>query len=245
MINDTSIEKFKPVQGIMVFRRHNSEYYLQTHNIADVGGKYTWEEGKPFHKEQLAELALCLSRTTLSTLKLKGLMPENVLYFQPSISGDKYLWYLPAGQHYLNFHPDLKLSPGLANLPGLIFAVNNKTIYVFAVKGNDKPAADTSLWKGPFFNVYADSSVCMGTTRESKKRKYLEEELVRWERRFFGSRFTHVSDEDVLEKGHNISLVYQSILAGEPFPEAALAPSKHKTLGSFLKSFIKGIHEED
>lgn len=237
MINKNALQKYKPVQGLVVYKRQAGEFYLQTHNIEEVNSKYQWGEGKPFSKDKFADLASALGKQSLSLLQLKGIMPSNVLYYQPSFLGDKYMWFLPPTKKRLLFSEDTNIESGEVKLPGLIFAVNDKTIYVFAYKGTNRPDDKTTLYRGPFFNINGDDDVCMGNTAESKKKHFLEDELVRWERRFFQSRFTHVNNNP-LKRGYNISVVYKDLLAGGEFPEDCLTVSNHKTVAGFLKKLI-------
>lgn len=244
MLTQENIQEYVPKQGIIIYNRY-AEYYLETHEIVNNDGKFEWMEGKPFHKDHLKALALSLGKQSMTMMHVKGLLPENVLYYQPSFFGNAFIWHVPSGLHHFSFKSTLKLKEGNYRMPGLIFAVNDKALYVFAYKGTNKPTAKTELFKGPFFNVYQDSKVCMGTTRESAKKNVLQEEMARWERRFYGSRFTHVSDSSVLKKGFKINTVYNKIRNARKFPEGCLAPAKYKTLDSFTKHFIKYKGNED
>lgn len=230
---------FKPLQGLLVYKRGN-EFYLQTHDIVEEAGKYQWGEGKPFHRDQLQELGEALRAKTMTGITLRGMLPKNVLFFQPSISGTKAIWYQPPGKHYLNFHDKLKLKSGEYILPGLIMAFDDKTMYIFAYKGSGRPTEKTVLYKGPFFNVYDTGSVCMGTTSESTKKPFLDEEINRWERRFFGSRFVHTSDDSVLLRRQNLQKFYKGLIKKRVFPNNVLSPSKYKNLEAFVKKFVKG-----
>lgn len=239
------LKSFIPSIGVMVYKK-DFDFYLQVHEIIQNDNKFTWGEGKPFQRDQLQELALFLKNETLSTLQLKGMLPENVLYYQPSFNGNKFLWYIPAGEHYLNFGASLKMKSGKCKMPGLIFAVNDKSLSVFAFKGKKKPTVKTELFQAPFYNIYEDGNVCMGTTRESKKQNYLHEEIDRWHRRFFGSKFTDAhGDPERLTKGHTMKSLYKTILSGKPFPEAAIAKAEYKTLGNFIKDFSERNKNDD
>jgi PRTRC genetic system protein B len=238
MITNENIENFKPVQAVVVFKRHHDEFYLQTHDIED----HKLKEGKPFHREQLQELAIALNAKSFSGITLKGMLPNNVMYYQPSLSGAKFVWYIPRSKRHIKFKQTLKIKSGECFLPGLVFAVNDKTLHVFAIKGTGKPKASTPLFHAPFFNIMGGASVCMGTTAETNKKAFLEEEIDRWERRFFGSNFTH--SPNTLAKGFNMHKLYRSLVSGKRFPEKCLARAEYKTLGDFIKHFTKGGRSE-
>lgn len=231
MINENEISPFKPSQGIIVFKK-DREYYLETHDIIEQDGKFAWTEGKPFQKEQLSQLAIALGDQTFEPMQLKGLFPENVLFFQQNFTGINLLWWLPPGIRHLHFKSALKLPSTTYHLPGLIFMVNGKQLSVFAVKGKRRPSLKTKLFKGPFHNTSGNGLVCLGTAGDTKPRKFLQDELARWERRFFGSNFTHGGDN--IAKGYNINLVLKTAQK-KPFNESALAPSSFKTVEGLIK----------
>lgn len=232
-----NMKDFVPQCGMVVYKRHTN-YFLQVHEIRPINGKLTWCEGKSFEKEQLQELAMALRKENLSSLQCQGLLPENVLYYQPSISGNKFIWWIPAGEQHLNFNNSMKLKSGKCKLPALIFAVDDKDVSVFAFKGKEKPGPKTQLFQAPFYNLNQAGEVCLGTTSETRKKGLLHEEISRWERRFFGSNFTgHHFPQ--LAKGWTMKDLYQKILAGQPFPEKSLKESTYKTLEAFAKEFTR------
>lgn len=234
-MTNQNMTNFAPTAALIVYQRQNS-YYLQVHQITKSGEGYAWGAGKPFQREDLQALADSIRKDASSSVKLAGLMPENVLYYQPSLSGDRFCWWIPPGEHHLVFVPALKLKAGMVKSPGLIFAVKGKNLSVLAFKGK-KPTPKSALFHAPFWNMYDDGGVCMGTTSETRKKAYLHEELDRWERRFFGSRFTDNHGDGQLTNGYKMKELYKSLLNGKPFPENALKPFKHKKLELFIKSF--------
>lgn len=242
MINEDSITPFKPIQGIVVFEK-DREFYLETHDIVEQDGKFAWTEGKPFQKEQLGQLAAALGDQTFEPMQIKGLFPENVLYFQQNFTGINLLWWMPPQVRHLHFKAALKLPSTTYNLPGLIFMVSGKSLSVFAFKGKKRPTLKTKLFKGPFHNTGSNGLVCLGTAGDTKRRKYLQDELARWERRFFGSNFTHGGDN--VAKGYNINLTLKAAQK-KPFNELALAPSPYRTLEGLVKKLnnLKTDHDD-
>lgn len=243
---EKNLKKFEPYLGIVVYK-NESLNYLQVHSIGKSGEKYVWGEGKPFQREDLQELALSLRKEQLSTLKLKGMLPSNVLYFQPGIGGNKFMWYVEPQQFYLTFTPELKIRSGNYRFPGMVMGVIDDELYIYAIKGKDKPTEKTELYHAPFMNVYDDGTVCMGTITETRKKAYLHEEMDRWQRRFFGGRFTsaHAADEADRFKEYDLKKLYKEVFNATKFPEKALVPHKeYKTLDSLLKHFTKGGSNE-
>ncbi len=240
MINAENTMAYKPVQAIIVYKKGYSDYYLETHEIMPDGDKFVWQEGRPFLKEQLKELALSLGNQSFQPIEIKGLMPENILYFQQTFFDVTLVWYLPPQKRTLHFKKELKLNEGEVSLPGLIFAVKGKELTVVAVKGKNKPNLKTPLFKAPFYNMYQDATVCMGNISETKMKKVLNEEMERWEKRFFNSYFSHFLDEKVVQPKVNLNLLFKDLMkTKKPFPESALLPSPIKTVETLLKRFKK------
>lgn len=230
MINEQTISPFAPVQAVVVYKKDN-EYYLETHDILHNGTEFAWCEGKPFAKEQLGQLATVLGDQTFEPMQVRGLFPQNVLYFQQTFTGINLIWYLPPAKRQLYFK-GLKLASTTYHMPGLIFAVKNKSLYVYALKGKKRPDVKTKIFKGPFHNTSNDGSVCLGTAGDAKQKKFLQDEMARWEKRFFNSNFTHGSGN--MAKGFNINLVLKAAQT-KPFNEKALANSPFKSIEGIVK----------
>lgn len=235
MLTEEKTQPFKPVQGIIVYNREQ-EYYLETHDIELVEKKFHWQEGKPFTKDALKGVAMALGNDSFEPMKIKGLLPDNLLYFKQTFFNHTLIWYLPPVKRKLHFTKELKIDAGEIWLPGLIFAVTQDSLYVVAYKGNTKPQIDTPLFKAPFYNIYQYAEVCMGDIKESKKKPVLQDEIQRWENRFFNSYFSHFLDSKVIKSGINLQLVYQQQLKhGSVFPEEHLVPSPYKKVEQFIK----------
>lgn len=232
-------ERFNPIQGIIIYKRDNS-FYLETHDILESQGKFHWQEGKPFVKQDLKELAVALGQKSFEPLAINGLLPENVLFLKQSYFNTSIVWYQPPMKRKLYFSKQLKLQNENYNLPGLIFIAHQKELYVFAFKGKSKPTAQTKVYKAPLYNIYKDGQVCIGNTKEALKKTELYAEIARHDKRFFNSRFDHFLDEEVIKKGVNLHLTLKSVCNNtKSFPQDLLVPTKHKTLNDLIKSVIK------
>jgi PRTRC genetic system protein B len=233
MIDERSTAPYAPVQAVVVYKK-DSNYYLETHDILQKDGEYAWLEGKPFAKEQLGQLATVLGNEAFEPMQVRGLFPDNVLYFQQTFTAINLVWYLPPAKRQLHFKGGLKLASTTYHMPGLIFAVRNKSLCVYAIKGNKRPDAKTKVFKGPFHNTSGDGNVCLGTAGDGKQKKFLQDEMARWEKRFFASNFTHGGDGN-LAKGFNINLVLKAAQT-KPFNENALALSRFKSVEGIIKN---------
>lgn len=235
-INQETTKPFEPIQGIIVYEKSNS-YYLETHDIIHAGGKYAWQEGRPLLKEQLKELSMTLGNESFVPMDIDGIVPENLLFFKQTFYNTTIIWYQPPSRRLLQFKKDLKMANGYVKVPGLIFCSHDKDLSIIAFKGSKKPGLKTKLFKAPFHNMHDDAQVCLGNIREYKAKGILQEEMKRWERRFYNSNFTHFLDEKVVKRGTNLQLLLTSLMKSKKqFPEAQLIPSPHKTLDKFIKS---------
>ena len=236
-MTDEDLNMYKPVQGIIVYKDSNN-YYLETHDILESKGNFHWQEGKPLVKSDLKEIATSIGEQTFTPLTIDGIIPESVLYLKQNYSQTTIMWFQPPMRRKLYFSKQLKLENNAYNLPGLIFLVHDKDLYVFAYKGKSKPTNDTVVFKAPFYNMYEDGSVCMGNTKDVMPKTELIVEIARWDRRFFNSRFDHFIDEEVIKKGTNLQLTLKSA-CNKLFDESLLIPSKYKNLKTLIQKVIK------
>lgn len=231
---------FRPKQAIIIYEKDrglNENYYLETHDIISHEGKYHWQEGRPLLKESLKELALSFGNESFTPMDIAGTLPDNILYFRQTFFITTIIWYLPPGQYQLKFKDELKIPNAKYRLPGLIFCASDGDLSIVAFKGNKKPNIKTQLYKAPFHNMHINAQVCLGNIREHKTKNILQEEIKRWERRFFNSNFTHFLDTKVV-KGANLQLLFKKLAnTCLKFPENALVKSKYKTLDKFIKNF--------
>jgi PRTRC genetic system protein B len=244
-MNEAEIKKFVPIAGMVVYKR-DKDYYLQSHEILRSGNNFTWGAGQSFQKDHLSELISSIKKQNFTQVKLKGLLPENVIFFQPGTTGVKIIFYTPPKLYDLAFQNLIK--DGKYFMPGFIFAVSDKNLYVFSYKGKDRPNEKTELFHAPLFNISSNGLVCMGTVSESRPKKFLDEEVDRWLRRFFGGVFTSAHWSDNRLKKGTLEELLISVHQKQMFPERLMVKHKHETLQLFLKSFIdnnKKVDHED
>jgi PRTRC genetic system protein B len=123
---------------------------------------------------------------------------------------------------------------------GLVFAVGGGKWFVYAVKGTQRPAPDTPLFRAPYFNVWADrGEICVGNVRTPGTTDH--DAMEAWERSFFESRFTHPNEGfRVRFKGGGYAF-WKHLLergAGMPFPERALYPAD-RTLARLVRDMTQ------
>jgi PRTRC genetic system protein B len=187
--------------------------------------------GTPLNQQALMQtLGSLADRYAIST----DLLPEYVLSYSPL----HLIWWMPAGKRrvFLKTAADGAQSEIVPH-PALLFAIVQGSWYVFAMKGNARPTKATALFHAPFFNMYDDGSVCVGTAKAPQST--LLAETGEWERAFFDSVFTHVNEHrKVKYRGGEYGL-WRSLMKGKrkEFPETALMSNGH-TLGSLMASLL-------
>ncbi|RKT01769.1 PRTRC system protein B [Chryseobacterium defluvii] len=167
-------------------------------------------------------------------LKPKTLLPTNILSLDPSTEKGTVIWHTKAQLKQLFFVESLGIPNGKAHVPPLLWKANKHKLSLFALKSNRRPSERTKLFHAPFFNVYNNGSVCMGTVHiDIKKSTSVEEFIQGWEHYFFNSYFSHLLESGSHIKGNCVSLWKRLIKQGASFPSDVLMPN-HLTLKNIL-----------
>jgi PRTRC genetic system protein B len=174
----------------------------------------------PLTIQEAGRLAKALKITKeekVPLLKTQGILSNQVLCFDPD--GNKVVWFTKAMRRKLYFTETLHIPHGIANVPPMLWIASRNGLSVFALATNRRPTEKTTLYNAPFFNVYEDGSVCMGTVDiRVKKTASLEEFIQSWEGFFFNSYFSHLMHNHSPVKGNCLSLWERLIATGEAFP---------------------------
>ncbi len=167
-------------------------------------------------------------------LKPKGILPTTILHINPSKKATV-LWYTKAQQRQLYFVENLGIPNGKAHVPAMLWFANKKSLMVFALFDNKRPTEKTPLYYAPFFNVYTDGRVCMGTVSiEIKNSASVEEFTQAWEYYFFNSYFSHLLGRQSPIKGNCVSVWKDLIKTNNSFPKEVLKKN-NKTLKNLLR----------
>ena len=161
-------------------------------------------------------------------LKPKGVLPTNILNINPSENGSV-LWYTKAGKRQFYFSENLEIPNGTAEVPALIWFANKRSLKIFALSSNRRPAEKTKLHHAPFFNVYENGNVCMGTVDVNiQNSTSLEDFTEKWENYFFNSYFNHLMNGHNPINGNCVNLWKKLIKTGEIFPKEELKTTNKK-----------------
>lgn len=166
-------------------------------------------------------------------LKPKGILPTNILHIDPSGKGTV-LWYTKAQQRQLYFVNGLGIPNGIAQVPPMLWLASKNSLAVFALGTDRRPTKKTPLHYAPFFNIYEDGRVCMGTVTIDIKNSASVEEFIRaWQSYFFNSYFSHLLGSHSPIKGNCVKVWKDLIATGKPFPKDVLKKN-NRTLKNLL-----------
>ncbi|WP_199117834.1 PRTRC system protein B [Pedobacter sp. ASV28] len=165
-------------------------------------------------------------------LRPNGILPTNILHIDTREKG-KVLWYTKAGQRQLYFVEGLGIPNGKAHVPAMLWSADKNSLSVFALASDRRPTEKTPLHYAPFFNIYEDGRVCMGTVSvEIKNSASVEEFVQAWEHYFFHSYFSHSLCQNLTRK--NIVSLWKGLVdTDSPFPKEILKKN-NKTLKKLL-----------
>jgi PRTRC genetic system protein B len=166
-------------------------------------------------------------------LKPTGILPTNILQINPSEKATV-LWYTKSQQRQLYFVNGLSIPNGKAQVPSMLWFANKNSLSVFALASDRRPTEKTLLHYAPFFNVYENGNVCMGTVNiDIQNSASVEEFMQAWESYFFNSYFSHLLGNYNPIKGNCVTMWKDLIGTENPFPKEELKPN-NKTLKNLL-----------
>jgi len=230
-------EEFKPVMGLICYHNGSHEYYLESHPIDEAGQLL---EGKPLEQDTMLAMMDALYDMNAGRIRIGGLVPEPLLYCNIDNGGDYHIiWYRPEQKQKLYFSDSLNLPNGLAWSPALLFSAGRKNLKVFALESNERPKADTQLMKAPFYNIYQDGGVCLGSAKAQKPKDANYSSFIEyWEAIWWNSAFTHLTHDGNPTKSP-LNLLWKRLLADDKIKWSGLKelmPYKQsKTLANLIK----------
>ncbi|MCQ9634136.1 prokaryotic E2 ligase family D protein [Chryseobacterium sp. WG23] len=160
-------------------------------------------------------------------LKSDGILDSSILSFDAKLG--KVIWFTKAQYRPLHFNKGLGIVSGNAHTPALLWVADRESLSLFALSSNRRPTPNTELYHAPFFNVYQNGNVCMGTVEIEANETSSIRELTRlWEAYFFNSYFSHLMSEHNPIKGNCVMLWESLVNADKLFPNEVLLKNNQK-----------------
>ncbi|MCT2561841.1 prokaryotic E2 ligase family D protein [Chryseobacterium herbae] len=211
----------------------NADPYVENFDMDKSGNLINAHPLTVREANQLAK-SLKITEEKQSFLKSQGIMNTKILQIDPIHNG-VVIWFTKAMNREMFFSEKLEIPSGRACAPPMLWVANRNKLFVYALISDRRPTAKTMLYHAPYFNVYEDGAVCMGTVDvRIKKTASLEEFTTAWEDYFFNSYFSHLMEQHNPIKGNCVSLWKKLIQTGETFPKDVLIKSS-RTLKDLLR----------
>lgn len=238
-------KRFSPKMVLTIYADSESEYgrkyYLEQRDVVKVNGKVALTAGTPVSEDVLEKVAKSYIKKTAADVKQEGWMPEHLLFGSNKNGKTVVMWYRPAMVRNLNFSNSvIKTQKTTAKVPALLFLVISNKLYIYALMTNSRPDHKTKLYKAPFFNIYSDGNVCLGTADVGTKSSSFEGEADRFERGFFLAEQNGGQSQSNCKT--RLSRLWPQLLrTGAAFPsKAELKPQTgYKTVGELIEKLLR------
>lgn len=227
---------YYPIAALVIYQTKgsNNDTYVEHFDMDSSGNPIN---AHPLTEREAAALAKSLNtkkEMAKAFLKPSGILPTNVLHINPSENGTL-LWYTKSRKEKLFFSDSLEIPNGIAEVPALLWLASKQSLSVFALATDRRPTDNTALYHAPFFNVYDNGNVCMGTVDVSIKNSASAEDfMTAWEHYFFNSYFSHLLNDHNPINGNCVALWKDLIETGKNFPKEVLKKT-NRTLKNLLK----------
>lgn len=190
ILTEESAATYIPKAALVVFKNENNDSFLELHSIRRDG---SMAEGRPVSMKFIQTLLEGFSSEYRSVPH--GTIPPNMLYCDTRAGKETYVWYNPPMKRQRFFSENLGLEDGVYHVPGTLYVVKGNTLYVFCFEGK-KPKMNAKALGVPYFNVYDNGRVCMGSAHPKipdTERLSYEDIMDAWEDAFWGSRDVHTN----------------------------------------------------
>jgi PRTRC genetic system protein B len=211
---------YNPVKAFVVYEKNNADktIYVEAYDMDKNGYPINAHPLSLRESTQLANALDTSDELKRNFLKPLGLLPNNVLYINTNHDGYA-IWHTPSQRVDLFFVNSLAIPNGKASVPPLLWKASKNTLWIYAMDINTEINEQTPLSHAPFFNLYEDGRVCMGTVSISIKTDcLLEEFILQWEQYFFNSYFSHLIPDKSPVKGNIIQLWQKLVNSRKQFP---------------------------
>jgi PRTRC genetic system protein B len=234
MKNLTNIfcNEYEAIKALLIYQKQTPEdegtqssIYVESYDIGKYGNPINAHPLTYRETMQLSALFQTTEELKTGYLQSRGVLPNRVLYINPQQSGYA-VWYTPPQEVPLFFASALGIASGRGKVPAMVWKAGRNELMVYALKGNKKPQSKTKLYHAPFFNVYADGRVCMGTVRiKITESARLEDLMGLWEKYFWNSYFSHLMNEFNPVTENIVQLWQTQVSSDDSFPTEVLKPT--------------------
>ena len=222
--------------AILLYReQHRQTVFASVHDIqVNKQGVATIHAGTPVSKIGLVKLMQTLVPEDYAPAELIG---EHIL----AKGNDHLVWLCPPQRRPVWFKNEQigRDVSATTDHPRLVFLVGKAGWFVFALKEDKRPTANTPLYVSPYLNVWKGGHICTGNIETPKGA--MKFSTAAWEEAFFRSYFTHPNQH---EKGAltkyrgGIITLWRALMKGRKFPTESLVPAC-ETLGQAFERVVQ------
>lgn len=228
---------FRPTSALVFYQNNEKtkETYVEHFDMDKHGNPINAHPLTEREAKALAKSLMVSSKKEKNQefLKPRGILPTNILHIN-SGENASVLWFTPSMKRQMFFTENLQIPNGIAEVPAMLWLAGKRSLKVFALANNRRPTEETPLFYAPFFNVYENGIVCMGTVDvDIRNSSSLEEFTEKWEGYFFNSYFSHLMNEHNPIKGNCVNLWKKLVDTEKVFPKKVLKKT-NKTLNNLL-----------
>lgn len=215
---------YHPLKAFVIYQQDTSDknIYVEAYDMDKNGCPINAHPLSVHESTNLANALDTSEELKRNFLKPSGLLPKNILYLNPDQNG-YVIWHTPVQKVDLFFVEGLDIPNGRTSLPPLLWKASKNTLWIFAMDSDADINELTTLSHAPFFNLYQDGRVCMGTVSVNIKTNCLLEEFIAlWQQYFFNSYFSHLIGDKSPVKGNIIQLWQSLVGSKKQFPIKSL-----------------------
>lgn len=108
--------------------------------------------------------------------------------------------------------------------PALLFVARPGSLFVYALKSDERPDETTKLFVAPYYNLWKEGKMCQGNS--ALPNSLDPAQIPLWERVFFETNFSHSNRDKVTahQGGHNG--LWKAMLSAKRFDCSSLLPLK-------------------
>jgi len=230
-------KQYELAHAILLYKEQAGQsVFASVHDInSNNKGLRTIAAGIPVSKIGLVEMMQSLLPEDYAPAEL---IEENIL----AKGNDHLVWWCKPQKRTVFFRcKDIAESEvnAPANLPALVFMVTKTSWYVFAIKDDQRPSANTPLYVAPFLNVWKGGKICTGNVEMPKGSMRFKP--ASYEAAFFDSYSTHSNQwgKGALTKYRGgIFALWRALMKGRKFPVNSLVDAG-ETLGQAFERTVK------
>ncbi len=247
MNDEKTNNRLSPVRSIVVYTdKRQSSFYLESRDITNQGGKFHLSAAVPLSDSAMKNIAQAYMKNNAFNMTHASIIPGHMLHGSNKLGRTVVIWYRPAMRKTLNFSASIGIKGDKpVMVPATLNVIINTKLYIYALATDERPEANTKLYNAPYFNIYEDGNVCLGTANTGRvKKKTFEEEAERFERAFY---MAEQNGGVAQQCKSSLNTIWTSLIKSQkPFPQKELVQhKKYKTLHDLMNKLIGQNQNED